>query len=264
MKINYIIGGILSIALITTLHASAGDDVPLLPVKIDLSDKEKLQRGAKLFMNYCSGCHSLKYMRYNRMAMDLGLTTFDGQLDKDLLVNNLIFTHATIHDPIEISMPPVDARQWFGVIPPDLSLVARKRGEKWLYTYLNSFYEDKSRPFGSNNLLIPNVAMPDVLAPLTGRVIAVKPDKPASNQPIKYLLNMGGGEMTEQEFASAMQDLVTFLVYVGEPVKLVRYRAGGFVMVYLGIFLLIVYRLKKNYWKEISTLKHGKQAEKLP
>lgn len=253
MKSNYLLGGILSIAILTALQANSVDNVELLPVKIDLSDKEKLQRGARLFMNYCSGCHSLRYMRYNRMAMDLGLTTFDGQLDEDLLVNNLIFTHATVHDPIEISMPPTDARQWFGVVPPDLSLVARKRGEKWLYTYLNSFYEDKSRPFGSNNLLIPNVAMPNVLAPLVGRVIAVRAGGHGSDQPVKYLLDMGGGDMTKQEFANAMQELVSFLVYVGEPVKLVRYRAGGFVMAYLCVFLFIVYRLKKSYWTRISS-----------
>ena len=249
MKITYLIGGILYLASITTLHANTGDSVELMPVKIDLADKEGLQRGAKLFMNYCSGCHSLRYMRYNRMAMDLGLTTFDGQLDDELLQNNLIFTHATVHDPITISMPPGDARQWFGVVPPDLSLVARKRGEKWLYTYLNSFYEDKSRPFGTNNLLIPNVAMPDVLSPLVGRVIPVRSSREGSNPPIEYLMNMGGGEMTKQEFANAMQELVSFLVYIGEPVKLVRYRAGGFVIAYLCVFLLIGYRLKKNYWK---------------
>lgn len=258
MKITYVIGGILCMALTANLHADSSNSPELLPVSIDLADKEQLQRGAKLFMNYCSGCHSLRYMRYNRMAKDLGLTTFDGQLDEELLVNNLIFTKATIYDPVEISMPASDAREWFGVVPPDLSLVARKRGEKWLYTYLNSFYEDKSRPFGSNNLLIPNVAMPDVLSPLVGRVIAVRPDAKGGNAPIEYLLNMGGGKMTEQEFASAMEDLVSFLVYVGEPVKLVRYRTGGFVLAYLVVFLLIVYRLKKNYWKKIP---HSKPAK---
>lgn len=252
MKITYIIGGILCLALGANLHANSGNTVELLSIKVDLADKEKLQRGARLFMNYCSGCHSLRYMRYNSMAKDLGLTTFDGQLDEDLLKNNLIFTQATIYDPVEISMPATDARQWFGVVPPDLSLVARKRGEQWLYTYLNSFYEDKSRPFGSNNLLIPNVAMPDVLSPLVGRVIAVRPDVKGNDAPVEYLMNMGGGEMTKQEFASAMEDLVSFLAYVGEPVKLVRYRTGGFVLAYLFVFLLIVYRLKKSYWKEIS------------
>jgi ubiquinol-cytochrome c reductase cytochrome c1 subunit len=128
-----------------------------------------LQRGAKVFMNYCSGCHSLKYLRYNRMAEDLGLTTFDGQIDQDLLKSNLIFTQATIYDPIQIAMPAEDAKQWFGVVPPDLSLSARERGGQWLYNYLNSFYNDSSRPFGVNNLLIPNVAMPDMLEPLIGK-----------------------------------------------------------------------------------------------
>ena len=251
MKINYVIGCILSIVVTTILHANTTNSVEIVPVKVNLADKAKLQRGARLFMNYCSGCHSLRYMRYNHMAMDLGLTTFDGQLDKNLLVNNLIFTHSTIYDPIVISMPETDARQWFGVVPPDLSLSARKRGAGWLYTYLKSFYEDKSRPFGANNLLIPAVAMPNVLAPLAGRVIAVKN---ASGNPISSnLLRIGDGEMSEHEFDTAIHDLVTFLVYVGEPVKLVRYRMGGFVIAFLCILLVVVYRLKKNYWKDLSS-----------
>jgi len=246
-----VLGLFFSIVVVTPLQAAANPSIGILPIAVDLSDKEKLQRGAKLFMNYCSGCHSLRYMRYNLMAKDLGLITFDGQLDKNLLINNLLFTRATIYDPIEISMPPIDARQWFGVVPPDLSLIARKRGAKWLYTYLKSFYEDKTRPFGTNNLLIPGVAMPDVLAPLSGRVIAVKQDEKNGNSFQPSLLGLGGGEMTEQEFDNAIQDLVTFLVYVGEPVKLVRYRIGGFVLPFLCIFLIIAYRLKKNYWKDI-------------
>lgn len=240
---------LIGICFATVLHANTAD-IPLLPLDIDLHDQARLQRGAKLFMNYCSGCHSLRYMRYNRMATDLGLTTFDGELDNDLLVSNLIFTGAAIPDPIEISMPAVDARQWFGIVPPDLSLSARKRGAPWLYTYLKSFYEDESRPFGANNRLIPAVAMPNVLAPLAGRVIAVRENEKDNNSPITHLLQVSNGEMTPYEFDNAVRDLVTFLVYVGEPVKLVRYRAGVFVIGFLCIFLIVVYRLKKNYWKD--------------
>ena len=128
--------------------------------------KTHLQRGAKLYMNYCSGCHSLKYLRYSTMAKGLGLTTFDGQIDKPLLQDNLIFTTLPVHSPIEIAMSEEDAVQWFGIKPPDLSLIARARGTAWIYTYLKSFYADNTRPFGSNNMLVPDVAMPNVLLSL--------------------------------------------------------------------------------------------------
>ncbi|WP_133139333.1 cytochrome c1 [Legionella genomosp. 1] len=244
--------GLSSIFLSGVLHAAAEDNVKLLPVDIDLQDKARLQRGAKMYMNYCSGCHSLKYMRYNRMAHDLGLTTFDGELDSDLLINNLIFTRAPIYDPIRISMPPADAQEWFGKVPPDLSLSARQRGASWLYTYLKGFYVDKTRPFGANNILIPGVAMPNVLEPLAGRVVAIENKDEAGYLFLSHLLLSEPGEMTQPEFDSAVTDLVNFLVYVGEPAKLVRYRAGGFVIAFLFIFLLVVYRLKKTYWEKID------------
>ncbi len=224
----------------------ASDAVDMLPISIDIHDKARLQRGAKLFMNYCSGCHSLRYLRYNRMAKDLGITTFDGSVDEDLLKNNLIFTTSKIHDPIQISMPPVDARQWFGKAPPDLSLSARERGPNWIYTYLKSFYVDKKRPFGTNNLVIPEVAMPNILFPLQGEVLAVKK---GNEQP--YLQLVSQGEMSQPQFDSALQDLVTFLTYVGEPVKLVRYRLGIFVLIFLAVLLVFAYQLKKTYWRRI-------------
>jgi len=224
-------------------YQAHADNLPLLSVPINIKDKPSLQRGAKIFMNYCSGCHSLRYLRYNRMAQDLGLTTFTGALDEPLLYSNLIFTSAKAHDPIAISMPEKDARQWFGLTPPDLSLVARKRGASWVYTYLHSFYEDKQRPFGANNLLVPKVAMPDVLYPLRGRVVVTGETD---------LLWLGEGEMSEQEFEGLLQDLVNFLVYVGEPAQLVRYRLGVLVLIYLFIFFVITYRLKKNYWQDLS------------
>jgi ubiquinol-cytochrome c reductase cytochrome c1 subunit len=178
--------------------------------------KEVLQRGAKLFINYCAGCHSLRYLHYHRMAVDLGLSN-------DLLVNNLIFTGAKIDEPIRNSMPAAKAKKWFGVAPPDLSLVARERGAAWIYTYLKSFYADDSRPFGTNNRLAPGVAMPNVLA-------------------------VDKGEMSQQQFEQTLEDLVSFLVYVGEPAKLLRYRMGIKVIIFLSLFLIVVYQLKKLYW----------------
>ncbi|KTC64524.1 ubiquinol-cytochrome c reductase cytochrome c1 subunit (plasmid) [Legionella adelaidensis] len=224
---------------------------PLAHVDIDVNNQARLQRGAKIYMNYCSGCHSLKYMRYNAMARDLGLTTFDGSVDNDLLINNLIFTRAKVHDPIRISMPEVDAREWFGKLPPDLSLEARARGASWLYTYLKSFYLDPKRPFGTNNLLIPDVAMPNVLSPLQGEVIAVHPENQLALLENTRLLLIQKGSMTQQQFDSTIQDLVTFLVYVSEPAQMVRYRIGVGVIVFLLILSFLAYRLKKIYWRKI-------------
>lgn len=221
---------------------------PIESVRIDVGDKAKLQRGAAMFMNYCSGCHSLRYLRYNRMAMDLGLTTFDGRLDEDLLVNNLIFTSAKVGDPIRVSMPEVNARQWFGKVPPDLSLSARERGANWIYTYLKSFYADKKRPFGSNNLLLPDSAMPNILGPLAGEVIAI----PQRNTDRLDLVLVEQGEMGQNQFDSAVEDLVTFLVYVGEPAQLYRYPLGVAVLLFLTVLLIFAYRLKKAYWHRLE------------
>jgi len=238
------------ILVASCLHANVAEP-ELLEIKIDTRDQSKLQRGAALFMNYCSGCHSLRYMRYNRMAEDLGLTTFDGSVDSDLLINNLIFTKAKIHDPIQISMPEVDARQWFGKLPPDLSLSARERGAEWLYTYLRSFYIDKSRPFGTNNLLIPDVAMPNILAPLEGDVVAIPIGGDLKRLSNSNLVTIAIGEMNEQQFDSAVQDLVTFLVYVAEPGKPAHHRLGLIVLIFLGLLIIFAYRLKKVYWRNI-------------
>lgn len=245
--VAYIAG--LLVASISYAHASAVIDMK--SVTINLQDQATLQRGAKIYMNYCSGCHSLHYMRYNRMAEDLGLTTFDGKVDTNLLVNNLIFTNAKINDPIQVSMPATDAREWFGMVPPDLSLVARERGAEWIYRYLKSFYVDKTRPFGTNNLLVPDVAMPNVLAPLLGNVIIVN-KLTDSLKPMEPFLTLSEkGEMNQQQVDTLLEDLITFLVYVGEPVKLVRYRMGLVVLAFLSIFLIVALLLKKMYWKNI-------------
>lgn len=207
-------------------------ETPLLSVSINTNDKAALQRGVGMFMNYCSGCHSLRYMRYNRMAKDLGLTTFDGAIDNDLLQSNLIFTSAKMQDPIQISMPEVDARQWFGRMPPDLSLTARERGSAWIYTYLKSFYADPKRPFGANNLLVPDVSMPNVLAPLSGIYVV------GSNH--LELVLMNEGSMTAPQFNQSLEDIVTFLAYVAEPEKATRHHIGFFVLLYLFLLLIVV------------------------
>ena len=167
-------------------------------------EQAKLQRGALFFMNYCSGCHSLKYMRYSRMAHDLCLPTTGSD------------------DPLQNSLPEQDATHWFGQMPPDLSLTAREKGPTWITTYLTSFYPDNTRPFGVNNRLVSDSSMPDVLAPLKEHV----------NQ----------GYMSQQTLDDTIQDVVSFLVYVAEPARLVRYRMGFFVMFFLFVFGLLLYR----------------------
>ena len=186
---------------------ASGAGVHLQDAHVDITDQSSLQRGAKLFMNYCSGCHSLKFLRYSQLAKGLKLQTFDGQLDKSLLHNNLVFTNAQTGEPVKIAMPPQDSREWFGKIPPDLSLVARVRGSNWLYTYLKSFYQDSSKTFGANNLLFPDVAMPNVLAPLQGIQEAEYTTKRfefdgqiKEEQVISHLTVSKDGSMSEHQF----------------------------------------------------------------
>lgn len=214
---------------------------------IDVLNQASLQRGAKLYMNYCSGCHSLKYLRYNQMAEGLGLIGFDGRVDEELLKNNLIFTQAAINDPIRIALPPEDAKQWFGVVPPDLSLIAREKGADWLYTYLKSFYNDPSRPFGSNNLLKPGVAMPNVLESFIGEMALEQNSKECAVS----LSLVKEGDLPQAQIDSFLQDLVNFLVYVAEPIQSLRQRIGLIVLAFLSVFLLVAICLKKSYWRKI-------------
>ena len=192
-------------------------------IAIDTHNKAQLQRGAKLFMNYCSGCHSLKYLPYKRMAEDLGLVNEQGKVNKQLL-DLLNFTQASMYEPIQPALRPADAKGWFGTVPPDLSLITKERGVTWVYNYLKGFYPDNSRPFGVNNLLSPNVAMPNILESLFLTEDAMQ---------------------TEE----ALTDLLSFLVYVSDPTQVSRTSLGVFVIIFLAIMLIIVYGLKIIYWR---------------
>lgn len=211
-------------------------------------NKEQLQRGAQLYMNYCSGCHSLQYMRYSRMAEDLGLINSNGQPDEELMQKNLIFTKASLYAPILIAMPATDAKQWFGVVPPDLSLIIKIRGEKWLYQYLRSFYRDNSRPLGVNNLMFPDVAMPAALEHLSGTMTLMYNNQTHSSS----LILVEKGAMNQLEFDNALQDLVTFLAYVGDPNQIQRYQTGTMVILFLIILLAVAVLLKNSYWRVLN------------
>ena len=246
MKRGACIAGVVALALAGGARA-AGGDVPLLEAKVELGDRASLQRGAKLFVNYCAGCHSAQFMRYSRMGRDLGLT-------EEQLRANLMFASDKPGDPIIGTVGEADASAWFGVAPPDLSLSARARGPDWLYTYLMTFYRDESRPFGANNLVFPDVAMPHALVELQG-VQARKEDAgdghAAATRAGELLDLVEPGSLSVAEYRRVVRDLVNFMVYVGEPAKLDRYVLGGWVLLFLLVFFVIARLLYKEYWKDV-------------
>lgn len=228
---------------------AAGGGVHLEDAHVDVSNTASLQRGARNFVNYCAGCHSAKYVRYNRMAQDLKLS--EGQVTE-----NLMFTGARIHDTIETALPPADAKRWFGTVPPDLSLIARSRGADYLYTFLKSFYVDPSRPTGVNNLVLPGTSMPHVLWELQGlqeQVHRGEVDAEANavHKKFETLALKQPGKLTPEEYDQFVRDTVNFLAYIGEPMQLQRRELGFYVLAFLGIFLLLAYFLKKEYWKDV-------------
>ncbi|MWV16525.1 cytochrome c1 [Pseudomonas sp. L-22-4S-12] len=241
--------------------AQAALEYPNDHVDIDLADKAALQDGARTFANYCMGCHSAKFQRYERVAKDLGIS-------EELMMDNLVFTGAKIGDHMKIGMQPNDAKVWFGAAPPDLTLVARVRGTDWLYTYLRTFYEDPTRPYGVNNKVFPNVGMPNVLVDLQGRQVigckqvqvvehGKKQYDPLTGAPITHeacdqlTVVPNTGKLTEAEFDQKIHNLVSFLAYSANPVKLESQRIGVYVLLYLAFFFVFAYLLKREYWKDV-------------
>ena len=232
--------GILLLILPLFAQASVGLD----DVDVDVSDKASVKRGAQYFATYCLGCHSIKHMRYSRIADDLGIS-------EDEAKKELIPVGASFHGSMTTAMRAKDAEKWFaGAKAPDLSLIGRSRGADWLYTYLRGFYLDESRPFGVNNVVFPDVAMPNVLWELQGQQKAVF-KKEGKAEVLDRLAPVAAGSMTPQEFDAAMTDLVNFLVYAGEPAQLQRTSLGKYVILFLIVFLVLAYRLKKEYWKDV-------------
>jgi len=224
---------------IPSLGASSGMD--LKPVMIDLGNKLSLQRGAQIFFNNCSGCHTLKYHRYSKLVGDLAISE---QMVKDNLIltsNNGVKTK--LGSLIINSVNPDAIKEVFGVIPPDLTLTARSRGPEWIYTFLTSFYEDESRPMGVNNILYPNVNMPHVLWYKEGLKTLDE-----NNQ----LITKVKGQLSQKEYEKEITDLVNFLTYVSEPAQLERYTIGFWVILFLVFFAFITYLLKIEYWRDIK------------
>ncbi len=234
----------LLLTLVTMPAFASGDGVHLDDVNIDLSDTESLQKGAGLFVNYCLSCHSAAFVRYNRVAKDL-------QIPEKVVKDNMMFTTDRIGELMIATMLPKDAKKWFGTVPPDLSLIARSRGPEWLYTYLRSFYLDDSSPSGWNNILFDKVAMPHVLYKLQGARHAVFKKDENGIKVFERFEMVKPGSLNKEEFDAATRDLTNFLVYVGEPAQMVRYKLGVYVLVFLAIFLVFAYLLKKEYWKDV-------------
>ena len=265
----------IAFALFPLVTLGGGGAVPPMSADTDLTDQTSLQNGAKVFVNFCMGCHSLQFMRYSRLADDIGL-------ERDLVAEHLMFTTDKVGDTMTIAMETDDASGWFGVPPPDLSVIARARGVDWLYTYLTTFYADPdpARPFGINNVMFPDVGMPHVLWPLQGVQSYVKSERPADVdsehiqriEPDKEgfelttaVITKDGktthvtdtlkvtypGTMTPAEFRKTIRDLVNFLDYAGEPVKMLRVQVGYWVLIFLAVFAVLARALYKEYWKDV-------------
>lgn len=207
----------------------------------NLRDQASLQRGAHLFFNYCVGCHSLKYLRYSRMAQDLGLTEQE-------VLKDLDFTGARFDDPVITHMPATVASKAFGKVPPDLSLEVSAKGADWVYAYLNSFYLDPKSPIGWNNTILPNAAMPFPLWKLQGEQTAVMGK---DGKTVEKLQLSHPGEMTPAQYRQATRDLVNFLAYASEPAALQRRKYGVWVILFLVLFTFLAYLVKKEYWKDV-------------
>jgi cytochrome c1 len=227
-----------------------------------LKDNASLQNGAKLFVNYCMGCHEAAYSRYERVGTDLGIPM-------DLVSKNLIFDDSKVGSLMTNAMPEKAAKKWFGVTPPDLTLVARSRGADWLYTYLLTFHEDSNRPYGVNNLVFRDVGMPNVLLELQGGQTCLPALAIAANGGLKqdpltgeHLENPdipcgrlahidGSGSLTPEEFEKAIFDLSNYMVYMAEPMALERERIGIYALLFIALLFVFTYMLNREYWKDV-------------
>ena len=242
-KIKYIL---LVLCLLPITAFASGVEVKLDRAEIQTNDKLSLQRGAQTFVNYCLTCHSADYMRYNRLR-DLGLT-------EKQISENLIFTGQKPGGLMNSAMTKKEAKQWFGVPPPDLSVIARSRGADWLYTYLRQFYRDESTATGWNNLVFDRAAMPHVFYQLQGEQtlkVEMVDDGHGGKHELKTLEMSKPGTLSKAEYDRQIADLVNYLVYLGEPAASTRVQIGIVVLLFLFFMLGLTYALKHEYWRDI-------------
>ncbi|HTY04716.1 MAG TPA: cytochrome c1 [Rhodocyclaceae bacterium] len=231
---------LLSLLIVPALAFASGAELHLDKAPDRAHDTAALQNGAKLFVNYCLGCHSASYMRYNRLQ-DIGLTD-------DQIRENLMFTADKVGEPMRIAMQRAEAKQWFGAAPPDLTVIARARasefgsGPDWLYTYLRTFYRDDTRPTGWNNVVFANVGMPHALWELQGEQVMGADHELKLAKP---------GLLKPEDYDTQVADLVGFLKYMGEPVGEFRKKLGVVVLIALGLLFALSYALKREYWKDV-------------
>ena len=228
--------------LLIPLSAAAASEEKLDRAPIDARDAVSIQRGARVFVNYCLSCHGAEAMRYNRLE-DLGLT-------EQQIKDNLMFATDKVGDTMTVAMRRGDARTWFGVAPPDLSVIARARGADWLYTYLRSFYREDSRETGWNNLTFPNVVMPHVLYELQGQQVLKQAEQEGEPGASTLVLETPG-KLSPHDYDKLTADLVNYLVFMSEPARETRIRIGYAVLIFLGVLFVPVYLLKKDYWKDV-------------
>jgi ubiquinol-cytochrome c reductase cytochrome c1 subunit len=232
-----------TLLLVFSLGVAAEENIALQQANFDPEDRGSVVQGAKSFVKYCLGCHSIKHIRYQRIAQDFSI-------DEQKVLNDIAPQGTSIYDQMHTAMNAHDSEKWFGIQPPDLSLVARSRSADWLYSYLKGFYTDKTKPLGVNNLVFKDVGMPNVLWQLQGEQKATYTTVDGQ-EVIDKLVIETPGTLSEQEFDTMINDMVNFLVYVGEPIKMERERLGKYVLFFLGMFLVIAYLLKKEYWKDV-------------
>lgn len=222
---------------------ASGGGYPLASADIDVDDKESLQRGAKVFTDYCLSCHSAKYVRFNRVADDLGMT-------EEEVMSGLNNLGVKFGSPMRIAMTEDYAKASFGAAPPDLSLVARSRGVDWLYTYLKGFYADPARPTGHNNVVFKDVGMPNIFWKQQGVQQPVY-EKHGDEQQLVGVKVVQQGDMSPEQFDTMVKDLVAFLSYIGEPNQSYRKTLGIWTLVFLAILFVVSYAMKKEFWKDI-------------
>lgn len=236
MKITTMMKRVLIAALFAfPVFTYASDEVQLDKAPIDASNHESLQRGARTFVNYCLNCHSANYMRYNRL-LEIGLT-------EKQIKDNLLFAGEKVGDTMKVAMNKKEAAKWLGAAPPDLSVEVRARGADWVYTYMRGFYRDELRPTGWNNTVFDKVGMPHVLYELQGEQVL--------DHETHEMKLVKPGRLSVEEYDALVGDLTNFMAYMAEPAKQQRNQLGWFVLLFLSVLLVLTYKLKKAYWKDV-------------
>ena len=247
-KLNMFAGLSAVLLLLASMQSYAAGGANLEHAEIDPGNKASLQRGARNFMNYCAGCHSAKYVRYNTIGKYL-------ELSEEQLIDNLMFNAEKTFETINASMPAASAERWFGGAPPDLSLMARSKGADYIYTFLKSFYVDPDSPTGVDNTVLAGTSMPHVLWELQGLQAAKfseHTEEGVTTVHFEGFESLSEGELDAEDYDEFVRDTVNFLAYIAEPIRSERRKLGVWVLIYLIFFWIIAVMLKKQIWKDVK------------